>query len=101
MEAFFVRVLVAVLTSKEVKALLKELMKDAVMEGTEDIRDFLDAIPEQIEDLEKKTLGNIDGLDGKVGNLQEQLTSIPGQIIEGVGQSLHNVLNSFNPFGPR
>lgn len=62
MEAFFVRVMVAVMTNPKVEEILRALIRDET----------------------KQLVDTVDGLDGKMGNLQEQFTQIPGQVIGGV-----------------
>lgn len=97
MEAFFVRVLTAVITSDAVEKMLSELMDDAAAAGTAMIQTELKNVADQVGNLEKQTLNNIDAMDGKVGNLQEQLTGIPGQIIQGILGPFEQMLK--NPLG--
>lgn len=103
MEAFFTRVLTAVMKNlmadEKVQALMKDMVKEAVKDATHELTQVVANIPLQIEDLEKNALGNIDSIDGKVGNLQEQLTGIPGQIIEGVLGGFKNVMPNFPDLG--
>lgn len=101
MQKFFVGVLIAVvkqiLTGKpdasdaEVKAVLTGFIHDAVHEA------------------EQQAVDRIDALDGKMGNLQDQVMAMPGQVIGGVivgveekvlgpiNQLVDNI-NKLNPF---
>jgi polyhydroxyalkanoate synthesis regulator phasin len=94
MEQFFIRVLTAVVTSDAVRKMLSELMRNAADTVKGDIEEVIKSsildVEHSIEDLEKNALGNLDAMDGKVGNLQEQLTNIPGQIIDGIISRLPN-----------
>jgi hypothetical protein len=101
MQKFFASVLTAVIkelltgnpdaTNEEVLAVVKGFVHDAVQEA------------------EQQSVDRIDAMDGKMGNLQEQLTAIPGQIIGGIESSIlgpiNDILNKINPlgglFGPR
>lgn len=97
MQKFFVGVISAVLksiltgnpdaTNEEVLAALKGFIHDAV-------RDGMGAIPEQLDRIEQQAVDRIDAMDGKMGNLQQQLTAIPGQIVGGIIAELQK----FNPF---
>lgn len=95
MEAFFIKVLTAVMTSDAVQKMLSELLADAFAAGTTMLNAEIKNVGDAVDSLEKNALNNIDAMDGKVGNLQEQLAGIPGQI---VGQIL-DALNKFNPLG--
>jgi hypothetical protein len=99
MEQFFIRVLTAVVTSDAVKKMLSELMRDAADTVKGDIeaviKNSIGDVETSIESLEKNALGNLDAMDGKVGNLQEQLVSIPEQIVNRV----LDALRGFNPLG--
>lgn len=95
MEAFFIKVLTAVMTSDAVQKMLSELLADAFAAGTTMLNAEIKNVGDAVDSLEKNALNNIDAMDGKVGNLQEQLTGIPGQI---VGQIL-DALSKFNPLG--
>lgn len=95
MEKFLIRVMTAVITSAEVKQMLEGLMKTAVREGTEEVRKIVREIPGQIDELQQQAVDRVDAMDGKMGNLQEQLTDIPGQIVGGVIDQLRK----FNPLG--
>ncbi len=75
-------------TNEEVQATLKGFISDAVHEG-------IAAIPEQLDRIEQQAVDRIDAMDGKMGNLQEQLTAIPGQIIGGIVEEIQK-LNPFN-----
>lgn len=107
MEAFFTRVLSAVVikiltgkdnaTPEEVHEVIKQYIGAAVDEGTKEIKEIVGHLPDQIDALEKNALNNLDSMDGKVGNLQEQLTGIPGQIINGVLGPLNDFMK--NPLG--
>jgi hypothetical protein len=98
MQAFFVRVITDVLkvmltgnpqaTNEEVQAAMKGFIRAAVHEG-------IGAIPEQLDRIEQQAVDRIDAMDGKMGNLQQQLTAIPGQIIGDIVVELQK-LNPFN-----
>jgi len=89
MEQFFVRVLWQVaaklLTGKtdathdEVQAAIDKRIADVMAQ--ENV-----VIKKAISDLEDSLINKFDGLDGKVGNVQEQVESMPGQIIGDVAE---------------
>lgn len=98
MEAFFKRVLQSVLltiiagksdaTPEEAQAAIKGFIAEAVADGTIAIKavvdDIADQVPKQLDSIEKNALTNLDSMDGKMGNLQEQMTAMPGEMITGV-----------------
>lgn len=112
MQKFFVGVITAVLkqiltgkpdaSNEEVKAVLMGFVRNAVHEG-------IGEIPKQLDRIEQQAVDRIDAMDGKMGNLQEQLMAIPGQVIGGViagveekvlgpiNQLVDNI-NKLNPF---
>lgn len=112
MQKFFVGVLSAVIrtiltgkpdaTNEEVQTVLKGFIHEAVHDATSEI-------PKQLDRIEQQAADRIDAMDGKMGNLQEQLTAIPGQVIGGViagveegvlgpiNQLVDNI-NKLNPF---
>lgn len=112
MEAFFKRVLQSVIltiltgkgdaTPEEAQAAIKGYIGEAVHDGMAEFQEIINGIPTQIDQLEKNALSNIDAMDGKVGNLQEQLTAIPGEIVkdtvDGVLGGFDAILKKFNPF---
>jgi hypothetical protein len=98
MEAFFTRVLTAVFSDPKVLAGIESIVKSAVADETEALKTTMAAIPVAINSLEQNAISNIDAMDGKVGNLQEQLTNIPGQIIQGVLGPFEQMLKG-GPFG--
>lgn len=98
MEAFFKRVLQSVLltiiagksdaTPEEAQAAIKGFIAEAVADGTVAIKtvvdDIADQVPKQLDSIEKNALNNLDSMDGKMGNLQEQMAAMPGEMISGV-----------------
>lgn len=112
MEAFFKRVLQSVLltiltgkgdaTPEEAQTAIKGYIHEAVQDAMVEVRQIVEHLPDQIDRLEKNALSNIDAMDGKVGNLQEQLSNIPGQVIkgtiDGVLGGVDDILSKFNPF---
>lgn len=84
MEKFFVSVLTQVITSDAVKKMLSELMADAAAEGTAMLNTEMKNVQDKVQSLEDNAIKNLDGMDGKMGNLQEQLEEAPGNIIKGV-----------------
>lgn len=94
MKQFFVGVFVAVLADEHVQTLLRDLVKTAVDEAVGELRGELSNIRFKVDGLGSQLGGFVDSMDGQVGNLQEQLAQIPGQIIGGIlGE-----LEKFNPF---
>lgn len=93
MEAFFVRVMVAVMTNDKVQAMLHNLIHDATKDG-------LDAIAAKVDGLADHLVDRVDGLDGKMGNLQEQFTQIPGQVIGGVIEGVVGQIKNLFPHIP-
>lgn len=93
MEAFLARVVVAAIKLLLVgkvnasDAETRRAILDLIREGTGDIRVKLD-------EIQRNAVDRVDAMDGKMGNLQEQLTRIPGQIIS-------SVIDALNPFKPR
>lgn len=91
MQKFFVGVISAVLktmltgnpdaTNDEVQAVLKGFIREAVEEGVREIPDQIDA------------------MDGKMGNLQEQVMQMPGQVIGGVIGGVVTEIRKIIPFG--
>lgn len=98
MEQFFVRVLTAVITSEAVKAMLQSFVDKASENIKKDVVTIVGSLGDEINDLEKNAINNIDAMDGKMGNLQEQLTGMPGQIVTSVTTAVENAVRSFNPF---
>lgn len=98
MQAFLRGLIVAVLkelltgkpdaTNAETLDVIKGFALDAVHEG-------IGQIPEQLGRIEQQAVDRIDAMDGKMGNLQEQLTAIPAQIIGGIIGEIQK-LNPFN-----
>lgn len=68
-------------TNEDVIAALKGFIREAVDEG-------VSQIPRQIDEM-----------DGKVGNLQEQLMAMPGQVIGGVIGGVVEEIRKIIPFG--
>jgi hypothetical protein len=64
--------------------------------GIGEIKDDIMRIDNKLVDMSSRMIGQVDALDGQMGNLQQQLTDIPGQIIKSVEQALQG----FNPFRP-
>lgn len=101
MEAFLARVVVAAIkllvvgkanaTNDEVNKAIRGMIRDSVEDATRDIRTRLD-------DIQNRAIDRVDAMDGKMGNLQEQLAGIPGQIVKSV---IDGVVKALNPFGPR
>lgn len=92
MKSFLTSVLIAVLTSEQVQTMLKGLVRAAVDDAVgAEIR----ALHHEITVLGSDVTGWVDGLDGTVGNLQQQLTGIPGQIVGGVIAEIRKLI----PFG--
>lgn len=105
MEAFFKRVLLSVAltiltgkadaTPEDAKKAIRGYIREAVNDATEDLKQVVAGIPDQLDKLEENALGNIDAMDGKIGNLQEQIVGIPGEVIKGVVDAF----KGFNPLG--
>ena len=64
----------------------------------EEIKAEVFNIDNKIVDLSTRMLGQVDSLDGKMGNLQEQLVAIPGQMVTSVTQAVEQAIRNFNPF---
>lgn len=89
MEQFFVRVLWSVAsklltgktdaTNEEVQAALDKRI--AAVMAEENV-----VIKQAIADLETSLVDKFDGLDGKMGNVQEQVEGMPGKIIGDVAE---------------
>lgn len=104
MEQFLARVLAAAAkllivgdaaaTDEEFKAELLSLLAKGAKLGTQEIKDTV----RQIQD---EAVDKIDSMDGKMGNLQEQLTGIPGQIVHGVIEGIRSGFDFGNLFRPR
>jgi len=94
MQSFFVHVLIAVFTNEKVLAAIERVVKNAVAEATDDIYQKLD-------DIQSQAVDRVDAMDGKMGNLQEQLAAIPGQVVNGVINGVREAIEGFNPFRPR
>lgn len=96
MEQFFIRVLTAVVTSDAVQKMLSELMRNAADTVKGDIEGL-------IKETEQSLIDKYDALDGKMGNVEEQLTKVPGEIIagviDGVVGSIEKAIKDLNPLG--
>jgi hypothetical protein len=55
----------------------------------------------KIVSLSTRMIGTVDSLDGKMGNLHEQLAELPGQVITSTANAVREAIESFNPFRPR
>lgn len=98
MEAFFVRVMVAVMINPQVQQVLQKLVKFAVDQAMTDVADHIMAVENKIASLAASMLNNVDALDGKMGNLQQQLVDLPGQVIGSVSTAVEQAIQRMNPF---
>lgn len=110
MEEFFAKVLIRVLADERVQTLLRTLAKETVEEAVdrsiEQVITRIDGLDGKVGNLQEQVInqviGQIDGLDGKMGNLQEQLmaqlATLPAQMIGSLVPAVEQAIRNFNPF---
>lgn len=99
MEAFLARVVVAAIkillvgkadaTNEEARRAIQDMIVEATRGATADIWGKLDSI-------QKTAIDRVDAMDGKMGNLTEQISFLPNQVIKGI---LDGIVKATNPFG--
>lgn len=78
------------------------LVVNAVMDRFEreltELKDDILRIDNKLTDVARNMIGQVDLLDGKVGNLQEQLVGLPAQVIGSVTTAVEQAIDRLNPF---
>lgn len=110
METFFANVLIRVLADERVQTLLRTLAKETVEEAVdrsiEQVITRIDGLDGKMGNLQEQVVGQVigglDGLDGKMGNLQEQvitqLAQLPAKMIGPTVEAVEQAIRNFNPF---
>lgn len=75
---------IGVVTSDAVQKMFQSLLANAVAEGNQAVQADISLMTEKIKELERNAIDNLDAMDGKMGNMQEQMSAMPGQMINGV-----------------